>query len=87
MQFPVLVVVAYYLTVDRAQGQSLERAGIYLPKSVFSHGHLYVALSRSGDPNKTFAFIDQREFENLRQYLDPRKTYTRNVVYREIFNT
>ena len=37
-QFPVLV--AYYLTLNRAQGQTLERSGMYLPTSVFSHGHL-----------------------------------------------
>ena len=86
MQFPVLV--AYYLTVNHAQGQSLERAGIYLPKSVFSHGHLYVTVSRSGDPNKTFQFVDQSEFQNLVQqgHLHPGKTYTRNGVYHEIFN-
>jgi ATP-dependent DNA helicase PIF1 len=36
LQFPVLL--AYYLTLNRAQGQSLDRAGIYLPKSVFLMG-------------------------------------------------
>ena len=47
LQFPVLG--AYYLTLNRAQGQSLTKAGMYLPRSVFSHGHLYVGFSRCGE--------------------------------------
>lgn len=84
-QFPVLG--AYYLTINRAQGQSLDRSGIYLPRSVFSHGHLYVANSRGGDPETSFTFADQTEFDNIRQYLEEGKTYTRNVVYKEVFNS
>ena len=34
IQFPVLV--AYYLTLNRAQGQPLDPSGMYLPQSVFS---------------------------------------------------
>ena len=42
VQFPVLP--AYYLTINRAQGQTLIRGGLYLPRSVFCHGHLYVGF-------------------------------------------
>ena len=34
-EFPVLV--TYYLTLNRAQGQTLQRSEMYLPRSVFSH--------------------------------------------------
>ena len=54
LQFPVLG--AYYLTLNRAQGQSLTKAGMYLPRSVFSHGHLYVGFSRCGDPEGSVQF-------------------------------
>jgi len=84
LQFPVLG--AYYLTLNRAQGQSLDRAGLYLPRSVFAHGHLYVGLSRCGDPDSVFVYADQSEFTNLQELLQDGKVYTRNVVYQEVLN-
>lgn len=46
-QFPVRL--AFCMTINKAQGQTIKgRLGIYLPSPVFSHGQLYVAMSRSG---------------------------------------
>ena len=39
-QFPILL--AYYLTFNRAQGQSLKKVGMRLKRSVFTHGLLYL---------------------------------------------
>ena len=47
-QFPVRV--AFAMAINKSQGQSLERAGLLLPRPVFSHGQLYVAFLRSGCP-------------------------------------
>ena len=49
------------MTINKAQGQTLGLVGICLKDGVFSHGQLYVALSRVGSPSqlKILCDIDQ----------------------------
>jgi ATP-dependent DNA helicase PIF1 len=75
-QFPIMV--SYAMTINKSQGQSLDYVGLYLPKDVFSHGQLYVALSRvkSKKGIKILIHDDAKQPKNT----------TTNVVYKEIFN-
>jgi len=80
-QFPVRL--AFAMTINKAQGQSLRRVGVYLPEPVFAHGQLYVALGRSGVAANTKLLINdvpnrQGRFDGVEG------VYTRNIVYREI---
>ena len=56
-QFPIKL--CYSMTINKAQGQSFQKLGIYLPKPVFSHGQLYVALSRSTSFNGIHIKVDK----------------------------
>ena len=78
VQFPVLG--AYYLTINRAQGQTLLQGGLFLENTVMSHGHMYVGFGRCGDPRNFFVYANQSEFENLKQCLDPKKC-TQKILF------
>ena len=69
-QFPIRLCFA--MTMNKAQGQTLNFVGIYLPQDVFSHGQLYVALSRVHN-SKCLAVLTNN--------LDG---YTKNIVYPEV---
>lgn len=81
-QFPVKL--AFAMTINKSQGQTLKRVGIFLPEPAFAHGQLYVACSRVRERTDVkLKIIDgplQGELKN------DGKIYTRNVVYKEIFD-
>ncbi|XP_026458787.1 uncharacterized protein LOC113359351 [Papaver somniferum] len=56
-QFPVRV--AYAMTINKSQGQSLEYVGIDLKTPVFSHGQLYVALSRCTAAKRIIVLLEE----------------------------
>ena len=70
-QFPLKL--SYSVTISKGQGQENDRVGIYLPRSVFSHGMLYTALSRA------------KKEECVKVYIGSNKDgFTDNIVYKEL---
>ncbi|XP_074278500.1 uncharacterized protein LOC141602087 [Silene latifolia] len=49
-QFPLKL--SFAMTINKSQGQTLDQVAIYLPKPCFSHGQLYVGLSRARTSDK-----------------------------------
>ena len=64
------------MTINKTQGQSFSKAGIYLPQPVFSHGQLYVALSRVGEVGKVYMLILDENGSPVQ--------YTNNIVYKSV---
>jgi len=75
IQFPISV--SFAITINKSQGQSLKSVGIYLLSHVFSHGQLYVAISRVTSKQGLKILIIDGDGENT--------DTTSNVVYHEIF--
>nr|GEX55990.1 hypothetical protein [Tanacetum cinerariifolium] len=76
IQFPVRL--SFVMTINKAQGKTIPNVGVYFPESVFSHGHLYVVLSRG--ISRTTTKYEEREcvfdtcqiVNGLGLFVDPR---------------
>jgi len=75
-QFPMRL--SFAITINKSQGQTIPTVGIYLPRHVFSHGQLYVALSRDVSQTSIKILIKEGHIEGQQGI------FTKNVVYKEI---
>ena len=62
-QYPIIP--AYCLSVHKAQGQSLQMVGIVFESDPFTHGQLYVALSRVGGWERVRAMHQGVDVKNM----------------------
>jgi ATP-dependent DNA helicase PIF1 len=73
-QFPITL--AYAMTIDKSQGQSLQRVGVALESPCFAHGQLYTALSRCRDPSSLALYVPQGDISGRK---------VKNVVWTEVY--
>jgi hypothetical protein len=73
LQFPVRL--AFSMTINKSQGQSVKKVGLDLRTPVFTHGQLYVALSRCTSQREIKVLLDESQME---------KFQTQNIVYDDI---
>lgn len=83
-QFPISP--AFCMTINKAQGQTFSKVGIYLGTCVFTHGQFYVAVSRSGDPDGIRIMIAHQRLPDIYPEDEPdgRVRHTRNEVFTEV---
>ena len=73
-QFPVRV--AFAMTINKSQGQTLSNVGVWLNDPCFAHGQLYVCISRVGSPRHIKFAIRKKDGYKWNS--------TSNVVYKEV---
>ena len=83
-QFPFRL--SFAMTINKSQGQTFERVGIWLKKPVFTHGQLYTAESRGRGFDRVKIKIDQIDNGNSRQGRIPGYdgVYTKNIVDKSV---
>ena len=73
-QFPVRI--AFAMTINKSQGQTLKNVGVWLNDPCFAHGQLYVCISRVGS-------FERIKFA-IRKSTNSSLNLTSNVVYKEV---
>ena len=73
--------LAYAMTINKSQGQTFDRVGLYLDQPCFAHGQLYVGKSRVTSRHGLKVFIEP----GAQQGFHDSTVYTKNIVYTNLF--
>lgn len=74
-QYPLKL--AFAMTIDESQVQTLSKVGVYLPRRVFTHGQMYVAISKVKSRAGLKVLITDKDGKPQEE--------TKNVVFKEVF--
>ena len=71
--------ICHSMTINKSQGQTLSNVGLYLKKKEFTHGQLYVAISRVTEKKGLKILIENDEGSC--------GSSTENIVYKEVLHS
>ena len=80
-QFPLKL--AFGMTINKAQGQTLGILGLHLTSPLFNHGQLYVAMSRVRSSNAIKIVVDDTKLERHDDSTIV-SARTPNIVFKEV---
>jgi len=82
---PFSIKFSFAMTTNKAQWQTIPNVGVYLLESVFSHGQLYVALSRAtARSNIKILVVPPRDKKDKKKKTKVNSTCTKNIIYKEV---
>jgi hypothetical protein len=81
VQFPLQL--CYCMTINKSQGQTFGTVGLLLIQRVFTHGQLYVAVSRCKNKENFKVWIQNSKYQG--QLPPTMHTYATNIVYTQVF--
>ena len=79
-QFPIRL--SFSITINKSQGQTFEKVALFLREPVFSHGQLYVALSRA----RSLLDVKMKIIDNNSQIRRYDKCITKNIVFKDVLS-
>ena len=72
-----MYIILFFVCYEKFSGQTLKYVGLWLRSEPFTHGQLYVALSRVGKPERLKFAVRCKDKSDLPKELQ-------NVVFKEI---
>ena len=76
------VIKAFTMTINKSQGHTFDKVGVYLEEPVFGHGQMYVAMSRC--KNSTEIKVSIKHSAQQGALLNDNGIYTKNIIYDEV---
>ena len=72
--------MAFNVTINKSQGQTVQNCGVYIDTPLFNNGHLYTAMSRVCRRESLKILVEKTTINNKLGF------YVDNIVYYSVLN-
>ena len=76
--------LAYSMTYNKSQSQTLEKVLVDCTGEPFAHGHSYVSFSRVRNNDKISAYVDEQQLHPVGDSSNKMMPVISNIVYKDI---